>query len=322
VSIAADDLALRACRLFETTDLDDAQDRISRIMQPHRLQRHARGGSARSHMDFLRLRGIGLGTIAFGQGRIDVPPLDDYHLVVFCLTGSAQLRTGREAMEIDSTNGIVCPANEPLSGQFSSDCEQFVMRIDKHRLASFGGQNEPRLVTKLNLRSPRLHPWLSALRNLVTDQVAVDLIQSNPHVAADYEQLLLRLFLSGQEQADTIRDRAPIRPASIRRAAAFIQAHAATPITLADIAQAAGVPERTLHDSYCRFEGISPMRALRDIRLDRVRAQLNATEPASSVTAAALSAGFTHLGRFAQAYAARFGERPSQTLRRPEPLTR
>jgi hypothetical protein len=79
--VAADALALRACRLFETNDLDDAQDRISRIMQPHRLQRHARGGTARSHMDFLRLRGVGIGTIAFGQGQIDVPPLDDYHLV-------------------------------------------------------------------------------------------------------------------------------------------------------------------------------------------------------------------------------------------------
>jgi AraC-like DNA-binding protein len=316
VPIAADDLALRACRLFETNDLHDAQDRISRIMQPHRLQRHARAGTARSHMDFLRLRGVGLGTIAFGQGQIDVPPLDDYHLVVFCLTGSAQLRTGRTELAIDTAQGLVCPANQPLSGVFSSDCEQFVVRIDKHRLARFGGQNEPRLVTRLDLRSPRLQPWMSALRSLVTDPVAVGLIQSDTHIAADYEQLLLRLFLAGQERADAVRDRAQIRPAAVRRAAAFIHANAATPITLADIAAAAGVPERTLHDSYCRFEGVSPMRAVRDIRLDRVRAQLNAADPAASVTTIALSAGFTHLGRFAQAYAARFGERPSETLRR------
>jgi AraC-like DNA-binding protein len=316
VSIAADDLALRACRLFETDDLDDAQDRISRIMQPHRLQRHARGGTARSHMDFLRLGGVGLGTIAFGEGRIDVPPLDDYHLAVFCLTGSAQLRTGRSDMQIDTAQGIVCPANQPLSGQFSSDCEQFVMRIDKNRLARFGGQSAPRLVTRLDLRSPRLQPWMSALRHVVTDAVVVQLIQTSPHVAADYEQLLLRLFLAGQEQADTIRDRIQVRPASLRRAAAFILANAAAPITLADIAIAAGVPERTLHDAYCRFEGVSPMQALRDIRLDRVRAQLHAAGPAGNVTAIALGAGFTHLGRFAQAYAARFGERPSETLRR------
>jgi AraC-like DNA-binding protein len=315
LSIAADDLALRACRLFETYDLDDAQDRISRIMQPHRLQRQARGGSARSHMDFLRLRGVGLGTIAFGQGRIDVPPLDDYHLVVFCLAGSAVLRTGAAEMEIDRFQGIVCPAQQPLSGQFSQDCEQFVMRIDWNRLAAFGGGGEPHLLTRLNLRSARLQPFLSALRGLVTDPAAVQLIQSNAHVAGDYEQLLLRLFLAGQDLADVARAQSPVRPASVRRAASFIEANAAAPISLADIALAAGVAERTLHDAYCRFEGVSPMRALRDTRLDRVRARLQG-DATANVTETALAAGFTHLGRFAQAYASRFGERPSETLRR------
>ena len=315
LSIAADTLALRTCRLFETHDLDDAQDRISRIMQPHRLQRHARGGSARSHMDFLRLNGIGLGTIAFGPGRIEVPPLDDYHLVVFCLTGSAVLRTGAVEMAIDRFQGIVCPAQQPLSGQFSQDCEQFVMRIDRNRLAAFGGGREPHLLTRLNLRSARLQPFLSALRGLVTDPMAVQLIQSDGPIAADYEQLLLRLFLAGQAQADAARGQSRVRPASVRRAASFIAAHAAAPISLADIALAAGVPERTLHDAYCRFEGVSPMRALRDLRLDRVRDRLRADQ-AASVTEIALAAGFTHLGRFAQAYASRFGERPSQTLRR------
>jgi transcriptional regulator GlxA family with amidase domain len=34
------------------------------------------------------------------------------------------------------------------------------------------------------------------------------------------------------------------------------------------------------------------------------------------VTEAALAFGFAHFGRFAQAYAARFGEKPSQTVKR------
>lgn len=315
-SLMSDQLALRSCRLFETSDLDDAQDRISRIMQPHRLRRQAAGGSARSHMDFLRLHGLGVGTIAFGQGRIDVPPLDDYHLAVFCLTGHAILRIGAEAIGVDRFNGIVCPANRPLSGQFSPDCEQFVVRIDKTRLASFGGRRDPKLRTRMDLRSPRLLPWVSTLRNLVTDSATVHLIQEDARVAADYEQLLLRLLLTAQEDREPRRIQGHVRPASVHRAAGFIEANAAAPITLADIAAAAGVPERTLHDAYCRFEGMSPMRHLRNLRLDRVRAQLIAGGPGASVTGIALAGGFTHLGRFAQAYAERFGERPSETLRR------
>ena len=89
-----------------------------------------------------------------------------------------------------------------------------------------------------------------------------------------------------------------------------------TPITLADMATASGVPERTLHDAFCKFEGVSPMRYLRNLRLDRIHTQLCAGGPDTSVTAIALGCGFSHLGRFAQAYAERFGERPSHTLRR------
>jgi transcriptional regulator GlxA family with amidase domain len=35
-----------------------------------------------------------------------------------------------------------------------------------------------------------------------------------------------------------------------------------------------------------------------------------------SVTSIALAAGFSHLGRFSHDYAERFGERPSETLKR------
>lgn len=314
--ITADRLALRACRLFETTDIDDAQDRISRIMQPHRLHRHARGGSTRSHMDFMRLHGVGLGTIAFGPGRIEVPPLDDYHLIVFCLAGHATLNAGGEEVEVDNANGILCPAGTPLSGQFSPECEQFVVRMDRARLAAFTGQALPRLPARLDLRSPRLLPWVAALRTLVTDPATLAMVRDHAGIASDYEQLLLRLLLAGQERADPAPSRTTVRPASVRHAAAFIAANLTAPLTLADIAAAAGVPERTLHDAYCRFEGTSPMRSLRNLRLDRVRAELLAGRDDAGVTGVALAAGFTHLGRFAQAYAERFGERPSDALRR------
>ncbi len=321
--ISADRLALRACRLFETSDLDDAEDRISRVMQPHRLRRHARGGGARSHMDFVRLHGVGLGTIAFGPGRIEVPPLDDYHLVVFCLTGHASLTAGAEEVAIDNRHGVLCPAGTPLAGQFSPECEQFVVRMESSRLIAFTGQEPPRQPARMDLRSPRLLPWVAALRTLVTDPATLAMVRSHADVASDYEQLLLRLLLAGQLAADPAPRRMPagatVRPASVRRATAFIAAHLTAPLTLADIAAAACVPERTLHDAYCRFEGVSPMRALRDLRLDRVRAALLAKSDGAGVTGAALAAGFTHLGRFALAYADRFGERPSDTLRQRQP---
>lgn len=53
------------------------------------------------------------------------------------------------------------------------------------------------------------------------------------------------------------------------------------------------------------------------MRLARVRDALLAADPVgASVTAAATAWGFTHLGRFSEAYRRRYGELPSVTLRR------
>ena len=71
--------------------------------------------------------------------------------------------------------------------------------------------------------------------------------------------------------------------------------------------------EIVLHEAYDQCEGVSPMRYLRNLRLDRVRDRLIAGD--DQVTESALREGFTHLSRFAQDYSVRFGEQPSQTAR-------
>ncbi len=310
--------ALRLCRVFETPDLDDARERISKLMQPHTLVAGGRRGGRSSHMDFLKMKGMGIGTIQFGEASITVPPLDDYYLAILCLSGSAEIRMGRDSYAVDHANGVFCAPGSAIAGRFSPDCEQLVLKIDRQRFTAFTGARPVRLGARLDLRSPRLTPWLVALRSVIGDPETVRLIQNDPLVAAEYEQLVLRLFLAGQEEADE-RARSErtsgARPASVRRAIAFLHDNASAAITLADIAQAAGVPERTLHDSFKRFEGVSPLRYLRDLRLDEVQRRLRAGDDAN-VTTIAFNAGFTHLGRFAQDYADRFGERPSETLRR------
>jgi len=58
------------------------------------------------------------------------------------------------------------------------------------------------------------------------------------------------------------------------------------------------------------------MRYLRNARFAKVRDALLRAEPEESVTVIAMACGFTHMSRFAVEYRHRFGERPSDTLRR------
>jgi AraC-like DNA-binding protein len=93
-------------------------------------------------------------------------------------------------------------------------------------------------------------------------------------------------------------------------------------LSLADLCAETGVAGRTLNLACEEFLGQSAMRYARGRRLDHARQCLLMADPAAtSVTDVAMRYGFWELGRFAQAYRLRFGERPSETLRRggPEP---
>jgi AraC-like DNA-binding protein len=96
---------------------------------------------------------------------------------------------------------------------------------------------------------------------------------------------------------------------------AFIHARLYAPISLEDLARAAGVSFRTLNALCHRFHGVSPMELLRSIRLDAVRARL-LSDPTASITSTALAFGFGHPGRFSSYYFARFNELPRDTQKK------
>jgi AraC-like DNA-binding protein len=95
-----------------------------------------------------------------------------------------------------------------------------------------------------------------------------------------------------------------------------MNAHGDNPMSVGDIAAACGLSVRTLHRAFIREFQTSPVQFLKRRRLERIRADLLAAAPGTTVTRAAFERGIAHLGRFAREYFAAFGESPSDTLRR------
>ncbi|MFI2662314.1 helix-turn-helix transcriptional regulator [Micromonospora carbonacea] len=106
-----------------------------------------------------------------------------------------------------------------------------------------------------------------------------------------------------------------IRSAVVRRATDFIEAHAAEPLTVVQIAAACDVGPRALQVAFQRHHGQSPMGLLRAVRLRRAHHDLENAKPGQTVTEMARRWGFAHTGRFAQAYRKEYGCLPGDTLR-------
>jgi len=85
----------------------------------------------------------------------------------------------------------------------------------------------------------------------------------------------------------------------------------------AELCARLAISERTLRLAFMAVTGTSPVEHLRSYRLGLARkALLGAPAGNAPVKVAALTHGFLHLGRFAAAYKAHFGEAPSCTVAR------
>jgi AraC-like DNA-binding protein len=106
-------------------------------------------------------------------------------------------------------------------------------------------------------------------------------------------------------------------PAAIRRAIAHLDAHAAEPLTLEQVAAAAGVSVRGLQAGFARHRGVSPMAYLRRVRMERAHRDLQAGDRSCGDTVAVIARrwGFASPGRFAVEYRKVFGRSPGHTLR-------
>jgi len=95
----------------------------------------------------------------------------------------------------------------------------------------------------------------------------------------------------------------------------IIETYPQMPLTTAALATQCHISVRTLQEGFRRHLGMSPMAYLRTVRLRRAHRDLRSAYP-SHVTVASIAHrwGFSHLGRFAAAHKAMFGETPLQVL--------
>jgi AraC-like DNA-binding protein len=105
-------------------------------------------------------------------------------------------------------------------------------------------------------------------------------------------------------------------PGIVRRAEAHIRANVEKPITLDEVAAAAGCSVRTLQHGFKRFRETTPLLAIRHARLEAARDAIQSDRAGSSVTDIALRFGFSNGGRFARFYRDAFGEFPVVAMRR------
>lgn len=312
--------ALRRWRYFELDSVEEAQARIAEVLHPHKLTPGRQQHGARYRMDFLRMSGLGVAAIDHGGAmHLDSLGGNDCYLLLFCPSGTGVVQCDGDEFELSGRLGFACNPGQSFRARFSELNEQLVVRLDADVVCRHTAGGLPWLTPQIDLDKPGMLPWLALMRTLLSNPDMLNLARANSLIASNLEELLTAFLLEGHPHlAQERRCSTGIAPATVRRSEEFIRQNAAKPLNLAMIASAVGVPKRTLLEAFHRFRDTSPMKFLRDARLDAVRTRLMQEKATRTVAEAAIEFGFGHLSRFSQHYHRRFGENPSETLSRSQ----
>jgi AraC-like DNA-binding protein len=163
--------------------------------------------------------------------------------------------------------------------------------------------------------------WRGLTSFVHRELTAADSIVDSPLINAQLCDLVAATALSTFPNS-TMDHSAPLSwnratPGTLRRAMAFIDANAAEPITITDIAQAAEVTPRALQYGFALHHDTTPITYLRQVRLERAHRELELADGSGEATVAAIAKrwGFAKAGRFAAYYRQTYGVPPSRTLR-------
>jgi AraC-like DNA-binding protein len=321
--------ALMGHEIFCTEDLAEATELVGQFLGVGHLEVNTGEGPFQATMNAVRLRDVTLAYLDFhAVTTLSVPKTGDHYSVHMPMSGRARCLYDGDPVEVLSYLALVVNPGTELSMAMEFDTPQLIVRIEvqalERQLARMLGRTVTRPVvfdSCMDLTTDPAVRWHGAIQLLSSEVMTPNSLIQQGIGAGPLEELVISSLLWVQSSTyhdDLMAGNSQRRGMTVRRAIAYIEENLSWQITLQDIARALNVSVRSVQNAFRDDLGTTPMNYLRDRRLERARAELADALPSDGVTVTEVAErwGFGHLGNFAAMYRKRFGESPSDTLRR------
>ena len=308
---------------LHTASLDELGEAVAAKGVRYALRR---GATLAADMRVVHCSGFCMADMSHAGGlQAEVTPTDGYYRLDFGIAGFWRETRGAQAASYGPGTACLVSPSQPQRLELDDTIRRLHLEIRGEavlrQLADLLDRpvaEPPALPSRLDLGTgPGQSVWRTAL--FVARELDELGAAPNPLLEAHLQDYLITrlLLLLPHHWSDYLAEAGPTpSPASVRRAVDHVYAHADEPLSVAGLAQVAGVSARTLLRHFQAYRGLSPLAFIRQVRLRRAREDLSAARAGDSVTAVLHRWGFGHAGRFAAEYRARYGETPSQTLQR------
>lgn len=323
----AHNLPLGGFNCFETCDVDEAREIVARNFCSHRLERMSAGDRFTACQNRVDGKRLSLNYIRYGADvTIDPGELSDFYLIQIPIIGTADVQNGTRSVWSTRSMGVVLNPDRNTTMRWHAGCEQVLVQIERSYIAEIAtrmigiGLETIRFQPGLDMNWAPVALWTRRLRGLFgaaeTGRMFRD--PGDPRQRQLEEALVASLLEAQANTASHFLDDPGTHasPAILKRAMSLISENFDQNVSLLDISAFARTTPRNLQILFKRELGCSPMEKLRDVRLNFARHLLLSGSGNMCVSEIAERSGHRHAGRFSQAYKARFGETPRETLHR------
>ncbi|MCF7981861.1 MAG: AraC family transcriptional regulator [Pseudomonadales bacterium] len=320
---------LQGRELCNTDDFEELSKHIGNVLLPHRCQVLSRSSAnQRAVFHHAPLSDISVNYLHYGaEASVKVEQLG-FFLIEIPLSGISETQYGKARVTTNTGSGVVAGPYQQFSTRWNAECSKLLIKINRlaleQHLSMMLGSDLQRPLdfsVGIDLYSPVSASLWHMVQWLVAElENSQSLLNNAPMGYSQYEQMLMWVLLNAQPNnySAELASRQPrVAPHYVHYVEDYVNQHSAEAITLSQLVEISGVSGRTLLEGFRRYKGTSPMKYLKSVRMERVHEELKNADPGRyRVTEIALAWGFTQLGKFSVEYKQRFGESPSDTLKK------
>lgn len=315
------------CAHLRTTDVEEASLFCRRLFYgPLEVKPAVAVDALAFSGEAVRIGPITIAEISYGvEMCLATGDLETAYHVLAPLTGAVQVRHRGTSTTADPGRAAVFRPLGDIQLRWSADCRLISVKVDRLAMErEFDATLDRRVGSPLplgasfGLSGGPGRSWLALVRLLLGETRQADGLTLLPHLLRRWRELAISGLAQAVEHPFPGGPSGPParRPRTVKRTLDAMHSEPGRSFTAAELAGIAGVGIRVLQESFRQHVGVPPLTYLRRLRLEGVHAELSRSSSAQlSVSEVATRWGFTHLGRFAGAYRARYGVSPSQTLR-------
>ena len=307
--------------VFRHANPQQVSDYVNHHVGSHGL-RLSNNGSSSASLSHRTAGSLDLCRLSYGaQARVISPGLPDLYHVQFILRGQCHYTDQRDSLSLPAGHVLLINPEEPIDLTYSEDCEKFIVKIPSAMFNEACSEHRwfaPKDKLKFQ-KVPYKFEELDSLIHLLT--LLCEEAESSvatPQMLQHYSRIVTSKLMTMLKH-NVVLETPSLQSVSFERLVKYIDDNIRNDITAEDLAQYAHLSLRSLYMLFEKNAKMTPKCFIRRRKLERVYSTLmNPAAQAANVTAVALDYGFTHLGRFSEAYKATFGCLPSESLRKAQ----